>query len=74
MARVLELLRREKEVAELQGQISREVNEKVSDNQREFFLKEQMKVIQRELGITKDDKTSDADRFADRMGALSPPR
>ena len=73
MAKVLELLRREKEVAELQGQISREVNEKVTDNQREFFLKEQMKVIQRELGITKDDKTSDADRFADRMGELSPP-
>ncbi|NCZ64041.1 MAG: AAA family ATPase, partial [Cellvibrionales bacterium] len=72
MAKVLELLRREKEVAELQGQISKEVNEKVSDNQREFFLKEQMKVIQRELGITKDDKTSDADRFAERMAALSP--
>lgn len=37
MTQVLELLRREKEVAELQGEISREVNDKVSDNQREFF-------------------------------------
>ncbi len=73
MAKVLELLRREKEVAELQGQISREVNDKVSDNQREFFLKEQMKVIQRELGLSKDDRTSDAERFEARMATRNPP-
>jgi len=73
MTQVLELLRREKEVAELQGEISREVNDKVSDNQREFFLKEQMKVIQRELGISKDDRTSDAEKFAERMSARNPP-
>ncbi|MEY2909158.1 MAG: endopeptidase La, partial [Pseudomonadota bacterium] len=73
MQKVLELIKREKEVAELQGQISNEVNQKVSDNQREFFLKEQMKVIQRELGLSKDDRTSDAERFADRMAKLNPP-
>ena len=73
MTQVLDLLRREKEVAELQGEISREVNDKVSDNQREFFLKEQMKVIQRELGISKDDRTSDAEKFAERMSARNPP-
>jgi len=73
MTQVLELLRREKEVAELQGEISREVNDKVSDNQRQFFLKEQMKVIQRELGISKDDRTSDAEKFAERMSARHPP-
>jgi len=73
MTEVLELLRREKEVAELQGQISREVNEKVSDNQRQFFLKEQMKVIQRELGISKDDRTSDSERFEARMATRNPP-
>ena len=73
MTQVLELLRREKEVAELQGEISREVNDKVSDNQREFFLKEQMKVIQRELGISKDDRTSDAEKFVERMSARNPP-
>ena len=73
MNKSLELLRREKEVAELQGQISKEVNEKVNDNQREFFLKEQMKVIQRELGISKDDRTSDAERFEERMATRHPP-
>ena len=50
MTKVLELLKREKEVATLQGQITTQVNEKVSANQRDFFLREQMKVIEKELG------------------------
>ena len=67
MTKVLELLKREKEVATLQGQISTQVNEKVSANQREFFLREQMKVIEKELGISKDDNTSDLERFQQRL-------
>ena len=63
MTKVLELLKREKEVATLQGQISTQVTEKVA-NQREFFLREQMKVIEKELGISKDDNTSDLERFS----------
>jgi len=73
MDKVLALLKREKEVAELQGQISTQVNEKVSETQREFFLKEQLKVIQKELGLSKDDRTSDAERFEQRMANLDPP-
>ncbi|TGD74381.1 endopeptidase La [Mangrovimicrobium sediminis] len=67
MEKVLTLLRKEREVAELQGQITSQVNEKVSDNQREFFLREQMKIIQKELGISKDDRTSDAEMFEARI-------
>ena len=70
---VLELLKREREVAELQGQITTQVNEKVSANQREFFLREQMKVIEKELGLSKDDNTSDLDRFKQRLEKLDPP-
>ncbi|MEK9654431.1 MAG: endopeptidase La [Halieaceae bacterium] len=70
---VLELLKREREVAELQGQITTQVNEKVSANQREFFLREQMKVIEKELGLSKDDNTSDLDRFKQRLEQLNPP-
>ena len=73
MTKVLELLKREKEVATLQGQISTQVNEKVSANQREFFLREQMKVIEKELGISKDDNTSDLERFQQRLEQLDPP-
>jgi ATP-dependent Lon protease len=73
MQKVLELLRKEREVAELRGQISEQVNEKVSTQQREFFLKEQLKIIQKELGISKDDRTSDEERFRERLEPLTLP-
>ncbi|MBK1873854.1 endopeptidase La [Marinobacter sp. 1-3A] len=73
MEKVLLLMRKELEVARLQTEISDEVNEKVQKHQRDFFLKEQLKVIQRELGMSKDDKTADAERFEARMAELDPP-
>ncbi len=73
MEKVLTLLRKEREVAELQGQITSQVNEKVMENQREFFLREQLKIIQKELGISKDDRTSDVETFAERISNLHLP-
>ncbi|QFS88385.1 MULTISPECIES: endopeptidase La [unclassified Marinobacter] len=73
MEKVLLLMRKELEVARLQSEINEEVNEKVQKHQREFFLREQLKVIQRELGIAKDDKTADVERFEERMARLNPP-
>lgn len=73
MEKVLTLVKKELEVARLQSEISDEVNEKVSQHQREFFLREQLKIIQRELGLSKDDKTAEVDAFRERMQALSPP-
>ncbi|WP_404365007.1 endopeptidase La [Marinobacter sp.] len=73
MEKVLLLMRKEQEVARLQAEINEEVNDKVQKHQREFFLREQLKVIQRELGMAKDDKTADAERFQARMDELDPP-
>ena len=73
MEKVLLLMRKEQEVARLQTEIQAEVNDKVQKHQREFFLREQLKVIQRELGIAKDDRTADVDMFRERMEQLSPP-
>ncbi len=70
MEKVLALLRKEREVAELQGKISDQVNQQVSEHQREFFLREQLKAIQKELGLSKDDKTSDAETFEARLQDL----
>ncbi|MCG8670001.1 MAG: LON peptidase substrate-binding domain-containing protein, partial [Pseudomonadales bacterium] len=56
MEKVLILLKQETEVAKLQNQIDEQVNETIDDAQRQFFLREQLKVIQKELGISKDDK------------------
>ena len=70
---VLPLLKKEIEVARLQDKISSQVNETVSERQREFFLKEQLKVIKQELGLSKDDRSADAEKFETRMAALKPP-
>ena len=73
MEKVLPLLRREVEVAKLQKEISAEVNSTIGQRQREFFLREQLKVIQKELGITKDDKSADADEFRARLEGKTVP-
>ncbi|MCY1390162.1 Lon protease [compost metagenome] len=67
MEKVLPLLRKEVEMARLQSELSAEVNRKIGQHQREFFLKEQLKVIQQELGITKDDRSADSEQFAQRL-------
>jgi ATP-dependent Lon protease len=63
----LTLLRKELEIARLQNEISAEVNDKISKHQRDFFLKEQLKIIQKELGISKDDRTADVEMFEARL-------
>ncbi|MDT0500755.1 MULTISPECIES: endopeptidase La [unclassified Halomonas] len=73
MQKVLPLLRKEIEVAQLQSEISDQVNAQMQERQREFFLREQLKVIQRELGISKDDRESDVDTFRDRLESLVVP-
>ena len=73
MEKVLPLLRKEVEVARLQKELSAEVNRQIGERQREFFLKEQLKIIQRELGMTKDDKSADADEFRARLKGKTVP-
>ena len=67
MEKVLPMLRKEVEVARLQNEISAEVNRQIGEHQREFFLKEQLKVIQQELGLTKDDRSADLEQFKQRL-------
>ncbi|KTT10369.1 Lon protease [Pseudomonas oryzihabitans] len=73
MEKVLPLLRKEVEVARLQKELSAEVNRKINERQREFFLREQLKLIQQELGITKDDRSSDIESFRQRLEGKSLP-
>jgi ATP-dependent Lon protease len=47
-------LTKEKEVLELRNKIHEQVQEQVSQSQREFLLREQMKAIQKELGESDD--------------------
>ena len=73
MEKVLLLLRKELEIARLQMKITKQVNEQVSEQQKTFFLRQQLKVIQKELGITKDDRQADAEKFIERLQALVVP-
>jgi ATP-dependent Lon protease len=67
MEKVLPLLRKEVEVGRLQKELSAEVNKQIGERQREFFLKEQLKLIQQELGISKDNKSADREEFLARL-------
>ena len=73
LQRVLELIQKELEVAKAQAKIRMQVEEEIQTRQREVFLREQLKAIQKELGISKDDRTAEVDRFRERMQSLSLP-
>ena len=67
--RLLLHLRREQDVADVQRRIHDEVNTKVSKLQREFFLREQLKAIKRELGLEEDGKEKTSRTFRERIEA-----
>ncbi|MEM7466835.1 MAG: endopeptidase La [Pseudomonadota bacterium] len=73
MEKVMLLVQNEVEVAGLQSEIQRKVEDQISENQREFFLKEQLKEIQKQLGLSKDDKTVEIEKFEARLEGLSLP-
>ncbi len=66
-AKLLVYLKREKDVADIQKKISDEVNDKVNKYQREYFLREQLKVIRAELGMDEDDKSRDLNKIKERV-------
>ncbi|MHB1942629.1 MAG: endopeptidase La [Acidiferrobacteraceae bacterium] len=73
LEKVIILLRKEVEVAKAQTRIRERVEEKVNDQQRQFFLREQLKAIQKELGLAKDDRTAELELFRGRLNHLTVP-
>jgi len=71
MEKVLVLLNNELELARAQQKIRSSVEERMQKQQREFFLREQLKAIQKELGIAKDDRTAELDKFKQRVAELT---
>jgi len=65
--KALLLLRKELDLSKLQSAINQRIEATISKAQREFFLREQLKAIKKELGMEKDDKTVDAEKFEERM-------
>lgn len=73
LEKVLRLINKELEVARAQMKIRKQVEEEIQSHQREFFLQQQMKAIQKELGLSKDDRTAEADKFKERLETLTVP-
>nr|WP_320049895.1 endopeptidase La [uncultured Desulfuromonas sp.] len=69
--RVLVLLKKELEVSRLQSKISKQIEKNISEQQRQFFLKEQLKTIKKELGLEKEGKVSEIEKFQERLEGLT---
>ena len=71
MEKVLALLSNELELARAQRDIRKSVEDRMEGQQREFFLREQLKSIQKELGLEKDDRTAELEKFRERLAKLT---
>lgn len=65
--KALILLKKELDLSKLQSSINQKIDATLSKSQREYFLREQLKTIKKELGIEKDDKTTDREKFEARL-------
>lgn len=73
MEKVLLILGKELEVVKLQAEITGKMQDQLNEQQREFFLRRQLKAIQKELGIAKDDRQADVEKFEARLKKLTVP-
>ena len=70
MEQVLVFIKKEQELLRIQKQIQKEINEKIEKSQRDYFLKEELKAIKKELGMTADAKSSEYQRFREKFDAF----
>lgn len=70
LRKALELLKKELVTAQLQNSIAKDVETKLSQKQREYFLHEQLKVIKKELGLEADSKDKLIETFKEKASHL----
>ncbi|KAM0301889.1 hypothetical protein HYE67_004346 [Fusarium culmorum] len=73
MQKALVVLKKELMNAQLQSKISKDVENKISKRQREYWLMEQMKGIRRELGLESDGKDKLVEKFKEKANSLAMP-
>ncbi len=66
MKKLVTIMERELEILKLSGKIQKEVSSEISKSQREYFLREQLKAIQRELGEL-DEVQAEINEIKERM-------
>jgi ATP-dependent Lon protease len=72
LRKVLVLIDTEIELSETQRRIQREVKEEIDRNQREYYLREQIKALQRELSGS-DDDSDELEMFRNKLDELELP-
>ena len=71
LEKVLLLLQKEREITKIQQKIQGSINAKVQKQQREYFLKEQLKEIKKELGYDTDPKQRDIEKYKKALEELN---
>lgn len=66
LEKLCEILGREMEILELEKKINVRVRKQMEKTQKEYYLREQLKAIQKELG-DKDDRTAEVDEYRQRL-------
>ncbi|HEX2087416.1 MAG TPA: LON peptidase substrate-binding domain-containing protein, partial [Solirubrobacteraceae bacterium] len=72
LRRIAEILARELEVIQIGSRIQSQVQGEIEGQQREFFLRQQLKAIQEELG-EKDPAEAEVDELRERLSAIELP-
>lgn len=67
MEQVLVYIKKEQELLRMQKKIQNELNDRVEKNQREYFLREELKSIQEELGTDSEGNVSDYQKFKEKI-------
>ena len=73
MEKVLVFIKQEQELLSIQKKIQQQINEKIEKSQREYFLKEELKAIKKELGMPVDAKSGEHQRFKEAVEKLELP-
>lgn len=67
IAKALVLLKKELDISQLQFNINQKIEATINKSQKDYFLREQLKTIKKELGIEKDDKLVDRTKLEERL-------
>lgn len=71
MEQVLIYIKKEQELLQIQKRVTEEINERIEKNQREYFLREELKAIKKELGEPSSAKDNEYLRLKEKIENLS---
>ncbi|MCX7773314.1 MAG: endopeptidase La, partial [Clostridia bacterium] len=72
LQKLLDILANENEILEIEKNINNKVRQQIDKNQREYYLREQMKAIQKELGDS-DSTASEVEEYREKIAEANLP-